>query len=39
MLDLADPFVREERWRNLPRARVSGPDADPAMARLMAELA
>ncbi len=38
MLDLADPFAREERWRSFPGGRPSGPDADPAMARMFAEL-
>lgn len=36
MLDLSDPFAREERWRQYPPARPSGPDADPELARLVA---
>jgi len=38
MLDLSDPFAREERWREFTHARPSGPEADPATARLFAEL-
>jgi hypothetical protein len=39
MLDLGDPFASEERWRPFGRhSRISGPDADPATARLFAEL-
>ena len=39
LLDLGDPFAREERWRQFAQpSRASGPDADPVTARLFAEL-
>ncbi|MEY2409047.1 MAG: proteasome accessory factor [Verrucomicrobiota bacterium] len=38
MLDLGDPFAREERWRAFAQARSSGPDADPELARILAQL-
>jgi hypothetical protein len=38
MLDLGDPFAREERWRNFSPTHPSGPNADPALARMFADL-
>jgi hypothetical protein len=39
MLDLNEPFVSEELWRNIsPLRSLGGPQADPENVRLMAEL-